>query len=178
VTVTAAAILRRQRAVAATGRRQAAPAPGCTWTGWRLWRVDGTRLVSPWAPLDPQGRPAVWHDGTLAARCLLTGARHSRPPVANCECGIRAMPLPDLAGTMPLSTGLRWQSLTDQLGAIGRVELSGRIVTASAEDPRAALRGSHARVVELWLVSRLARLADRVAVELGVPVHTGLPDPT
>lgn len=171
----AAQLLRRLGDATTNGRRQPVPPVGQTWTGWRLWCVDGLDLVSPYAPRDNQGRRIAWTDGALVARCLLLSSKHGRAPASNCDCGIRGMPLPDLIDAMTLSTGLRWDSIVDQLGAVGQVELSGRIVRAADDDPRAALRASHARVLELHLAPRLARLADRIAEQYVVPVHVGTP---
>jgi hypothetical protein len=109
---------------------------------WRVWLVIDGALVAPFARLgaDPRGREP-WPAGRAEAVCL--DGRADDTPGKRCECGIRGMErLADVLAVMRSVGHLP----NGRPCAVGKVELSGKVIGPSRADPRHTWRGRFAEL--------------------------------
>jgi hypothetical protein len=144
---------------------------------WRTWTVTPAgELLSPYASLSPDpryGRP--WPAPPAFARAWCP--THRRPPLPQCECGIRglasaadALAAAAMARQLdPDTWAVPWPACLQLVIAVGQVELAGRIVGPGASDPPRSRRAERARPVgTLYLTSadRLAAVAARYGLRV------------
>lgn len=152
--------------------------PGGTMLAWRVFELDGQRLLGPfttYAGTAAQARIEAlreWVPGVNVARCY---AEDHAAPASECTCGYRGTrDLRELLTACRRRLGGADATVLDACGVIGLVRLTGTIlpgVDIPTDDPPTTFRASTAEILELHLAPSFTDAqAGTLHEAYGVPV--------
>ncbi|MGN6243718.1 MAG: DUF732 domain-containing protein [Motilibacteraceae bacterium] len=145
-------------------------------SGWRVFALDGDRLIAPFAARywsDRLTEADAWTPGANRARCLES---NHEAPTAACTCGIRATV--ELSRLLEAVTTRHFagseRTVLEDAPVIALVDLDGSIergVDMPGDDPHTTVRAAVATMRELHVGPRGLPFSAKLRKRYGVPVR-------